>query len=299
MLWLFITLLAYFFLAIVSLFDRYLLVGPISHPKVYTFYIGILGFFLSLLLVPLTMPLPEKGLIILGLGAGFIRILAILFLTESIVRSEVSRVVPAIGGLLPIFSFLIFLPYSQEILTISQIIAFIFLVVGSVLISARKISLKFLSLDNLKYPTIAAFLYALTFFFTKTLFLKTKFLNGFLLVILGSGLGCLLFLISKKSRELIFSQKPTQRIGGLFILGQIFGGLGIISQYYAIFLAKPFQVPLINALEGTRFVFLLCFVFLLALWRPWLLKEEARGKILIQKIFAILLIVTGLAILAK
>ncbi|MBZ9578734.1 hypothetical protein KJA14_02685 [Patescibacteria group bacterium] len=300
MLWLSITLLAYFFLAILSLFDRYLLVGPIPHPKIYTFYVGILGLFLCLFFIPLGIPLPEKGLIILGLGAGLIRIFAILFLTKGIVKSEVSRVVPAIGGFLPIFSFLIFLPISssKEILSVSQITAFTFLVLGSILISAKKISLKFLSLTNLKYPIVAAFLYALTFFLTKILFLKARFLNGFFLIVLGSGLGSLFFLISKKTRKLIFSHKPTQKIGGLFILDQIFGGLGIVFQYYAVFLAKPSQVPLINALEGTRFVFLLGFVLLLSLWRPQLLKEEMRGKILVQKIFAILLIGAGLAFLA-
>jgi len=298
--WLLVTILAYFFLAILSLFDRYLLVGPIPHPKIYTFYVGILSLFLCLFFIPLAIPLPEKGLIFLGLGAGIIRILAILFLTKGIVESEVSRVVPAIGGFLPIFSFLIFIPISssQEILSISQITAFIFLVLGSVLISTKKISLKFLSLANLKYPIIAAFLYALTFFLTKVLFLKTRFLSGFFLIVLGSGLGSLFFLISKKTRKLIFSHKPTQKIGGLFILDQIFGGLGIIFQYYAVFLAKPSQVPLINALEGTRFVFLLGFVFFLSLWRPQLLKEEMKGKILIQKIFAILLIGIGLTILS-
>jgi len=297
--WLFLTLLAYFLLAISSLFDRYLLVNPIPHPKVYTFYVGILGFLLCLLFIPLIIPLPEKKFIILGLGAGIIRILAVLFLTEGIFKSEVSRVVPAIGGLLPIFSFLMFLPISphKEILNIFQIVAFVFLVSGSVLISIKEISLKFFSLNGLKYPIIAAFLYALNFFFTKILFLKTSFLNGFLLMLLGGGLGVIYFLISKKDRQLIFSQRLTQRVGGLFILGQIFGGLAIISQYYAIFLAKPSQVPLINALEGTRFVFLLCFVFLLTLWRPRLLREEMKGKILIQKITAILLIGIGLIIL--
>jgi drug/metabolite transporter (DMT)-like permease len=299
--WLLITILAYFFLAVASLFDRYLLIGPIPQPKVYTFYVGILGLFLCFLLFPFATPLPEKIFIILGLVAGFVRILAILFLTEGIVRSEISRVVPAIGGLLPVFSFLIFLSISplQEILNLSQITAFIFLVIGSVLISLKEISLKFFSLTNLKYPISAAFLYALTFFLTKILFLKTSFLNGFFLVVLGGGLGALCFLLFKKNREQIFSQEPTHKIKGLFVLGQIFGGLGIISQYYAIFLAKAFQVPLINALEGTRFVFLLVFVFLLALWRPELLKEEVRGKILIQKIIAILLIGIGLAILTQ
>lgn len=297
--WLLFTILAYFLLAISSLFDRYLLVGPIPHPKVYTFYVGILGFLLCLLFIPLMMPLPEKNFIILGLGAGVIRILAVLFLTKGIVKSEISRVVPAIGGLLPIFSFLMFLPISphKEILNIFQIAAFVFLVSGSVLISIKEISFKFFSSNSLKYPLIAAFLYALNFFLTKILFLKTSFLNGFLLTLLGGGLGAIYFLIPKKDRQLIFSQKPTQGVGGLFILGQIFGGLAIISQYYAIFLARPSQVPLINALEGTRFVFLLGFVFLLALWRPRFLKEEMKGKILVQKIIAILLIGAGLAIL--
>jgi len=298
--WLFVTILAYFLLAVLSLFDRYLLIGPIPHPKIYTFYVGILSLFLCLFFIPLVIPLPEKNLIFLGLGAGIIKILAILFLTEGIVRSEVSRVVPAIGGLLPIFSFLIFLPFSpsQEILSASRITAFIFLVLGSVLISIKEFSAKFLSLTNLKYPIIAAFLYALTFLIAKILFLKTRFLSGFFLIVLGSGLGSLFFLISKKTRKIIFSHKPTQKISGLFILDQFFGGLGIIFQYYAVFLAKPSQVPLINALEGTRFVFLLLFVFLLSLWRPQLLQEKTKGRILIQKIIAIFFIVIGLAILA-
>jgi len=300
MTWLFFAILAYFFLAFVALFDRYFLVGPIPHPKIYTFYIGILGFFLCLFLVPFVIPFPGKELIILGLGVGIIRIFAILNLTKGIAESEVSRVVPAIGGFLPIFSFLIFLPIlsSQEILNFSQISAFILLIAGSVVISMKEISLKFLAFSDLKYSISAAFLWALTFFLTKVLFLETQFISGFFLILLGGGLGAFYFLISKKTRQLIFSRKPTQKIGGLFVLGQIFGGLGIIAQYYAIFLAKPFQVPLINALEGTRFVFLFIFVFLLALWRPELLKEEVSGKILVQKLFAILLIGFGLAILA-
>jgi len=282
--WLFFTILSYFFLAVSALFDRYFLVGPVPHPKVYTFYIGILGLFLCLILAPLAMPLPEKSFILLGIVAGIIRIFAILFLTEGLVRSEVSRVVPAIGGLLPIFSFLFFflVSPSQEILSITQITAFIFLVLGSILISMREISFRSFSLNNIKYPITAAFLYASTFFLTKTLFLKTSFLHGFFLIILGGGLGTLYFLIFKKDRELIISQKPTQKISGLFILGQIFGGAAITSQYYAVFLAKPSQVPLINALEGIRYVFLFLFVFLLSLWQPQLLKEEMRGKILIQ-----------------
>jgi len=298
--WLTITISAYLFLAIVSLFDRYFLVGSIPNPKVYTFNVGILWFFLCLFLIPFGINLPEINILILGLGTGLVRIFAVLLLAESIVRSEISRVIPAIGGFLPIFSFLFFLLFlpSQDILNLSQIIAFIFLVLGSVLISLKEISFKFFSLRNLKYPILTSLLFAITYLLSKILFLKTNFLNGGFLILLGGGLGAVSFLLIPKIRKLIFSQGVTPKISGLFLLGQIFGGLGAILLYYAIFLAKPGQVPLINALEGTRYVFLLSFVFLLAKKFPQILKEEISKKILFQKIIAILLIGGGLVLLA-
>jgi len=296
MLWLIVTILAYFFLAIVSLFDRYFLVGAIPNYRIYTFYVGVLWSFLCLFLIPLGVSFPETNIIFLGIIAGLVRIFAILFLTKSIIQSEVSRVVPSIGGLLPIFSFLLFFFYlpKTETLNLFQIVAFIFFVSGSVLISLKKLSFNFFSF---KYPIIAAFLFALTFFLTKLLFLKANFLSGFFLILLGGGMGAISFLIFSQNRKLIFSQEITHKLSGFFLLGQLFGGLGVFFQYYAVFLAKPGQVPLINALEGTRYIFLLFFVFLLSRWNPQILKEEISRKIIFQKVIAILLIGGGLALL--
>lgn len=299
MFWLIITILSYFFLAVVSLFDRYFLVGPMPNPKTYTFSVGILWVFLSLVFLPF-ITFPESNLLLIGLAAGLIRIIAIFCLTKSIVESEISRVVPAIGGFLPIFSFLLFFLFlpQAEFLNFAQILAFILLLLGSILISLKKFSLNFFSFRILKYPILAAFLFALSFFLMKNLFLKTSFLNGFFLVLLGGGLGAIIFLILPKTRESILSQKFTQKISTFFLLGQAFGGLGVLFQHYAIFLARPYQVPLINALEGIRYVFLLVFVFILSTWNPKLLKEEIESKTLLQKIIAILLIGVGLSLLA-
>jgi hypothetical protein len=301
MLWLVITISAYFFLAVVSLFDRYFLVGSIPNPKVYAFFVGILGALLALFLIPIGITFPELApVFLLGVGAGFVRIFAILFLAQSIVGSEVSRAVPAIGGFLPIFSFLLFFLFlpSQEILNEFQVIAFLLLILGSVLISLKEFSLRFFSFQNLKYPIVASFLFATAYFLGKILFLQTDFLNGAFLILLGGGLGALSFLFLSEARKSILHQKITQKMSGLFIVGQIFGVLGVGALYYAIFLAKPFQVPLINALEGLRYVFLLFFVFLVGLKFPKILKEEISRKILFQKILAILFIGGGLALLA-
>ena len=136
--WLVVTISAYFLLAIVSLFDRYFLVGSIPHPKVYTFYVSMLWCLAGLLLIPFVAIPAELNLVIfLGLAAGFIRTFAILFLCKSIMESEVSRTIPTIGGFLPIFSFLFFflITPNQEILDPIRLAAFICLVLGSVLIS--------------------------------------------------------------------------------------------------------------------------------------------------------------------
>ncbi|MFH1894323.1 MAG: hypothetical protein ABH813_00235 [Patescibacteria group bacterium] len=297
--WLLFAILAYLFLAIVSLFDRYFLVGSIPNPKVYTFNVAILFLFVALFLIPFGITLPSNNLIILGLIAGLIRIFAILFLTESIIKSEVSRVIPAIGGLLPIFSFLFFFFYFPQtgIFNIFQLVAFLLLIFGSVLISLEKFSLKIFTFRTLKYPILSAFLFALNFFLMKILFLKADFISGFFLTLIGGGLGAIIFLAFSQVRRNIFAQKITPKISGFFVLGQAFGGLGIIAQFYAIFLAKPGQVPLINALEGTRYMFLLFFVFILAKKFPQILKEEISKKIILQKIMAILIIGAGLAII--
>ncbi len=299
MLWFLTATLGYFFLAVVSLFDRYFLVTSIPNPKIYTFNIGILWFFASLPLIFFGITLPGFNLILLGLGAGLIRIFAILFLAKSIVASEVSRVVPAIGGLLPIFSFLFFFFYFPQsgIFNLFQLIAFLLLIFGSVLISLEKSSLKIFAFKTLKYPIISAFFFALNFFLTKILFLKIDFITGFFLILIGGGLGAVLFLASSQVRQSIFAQKITPKISGFFIMGQAFGGVGVIFQFYAVFLANPGQVPLINALEGIRYLFLFLFIFLLSFCRPKLLKEEIMTTFL-QKIIAILLIGGGLFLLA-
>jgi drug/metabolite transporter (DMT)-like permease len=296
--WLAASLIAYFFLAIVSLFDRYLLVGPMPSPKAYTFNVGIFGLVFCLILFFFAgIDFPSVNIIMLGLLIGVIRIIAILFLTISITKSEVSRVVPAIGALQPIFSFLLFFLFLPQSLAFSvfQAIAFILLVFGSALISVKKFNKEFFNFRTLKYPIAASFLYSLTFFLTKYLFIKENdFLIGIFLILFGSGLASLAFIVFPNSREIILKQKISGKISGLFLLGQAIGGIAIILQNYSVFLAGVEQVPLINALEGTRYVFLLFFVFLLAGWKPQILKEEVTKEAFLPKVIAVLLIAGGM-----
>ncbi|MFH1036832.1 MAG: hypothetical protein V1756_02115 [Patescibacteria group bacterium] len=300
MLWLLVAISAYFLLAISSLFDRFFLVGPVKNPKAYTFYIGALGVLICLVLLPFGINFPETKIVLFGIFIGLIRLCAMLFLAEGLSRNEVSRVVPAIGGFLPVFSFLLFFLFfpQTDTLGIFQAIAFILLVSGSVLISLREFSLKLLNLKILKFPLLSAFLFALNFLFSKNLFIETDFINGAFLILAGGGIGALLLFSLPGVRRTVFEKAPSQKHSLLLIFAQGIGGLAVLLQYFAVFLAKPSQVPLVNALEGTRDVFLLLFVFILSAWNPKLLKEEVQGKVFLQKIAAVAFIGMGLTILA-
>lgn len=302
MLWFWITILAFLFLAIASLFDRYFLAGPIPKPTVYTFYLGGLTFLFSFLILPIVLyfniNIWNKEIIFFGICAGIGRLVAIFFMNQGIINSGVSRVVPAIGGFTPIFSLLFFYLYSPEetLKTPLLIAAIILLAAGSLIIAAKKIKEVFL-LNNLKYSLLSAFFFALTFFLIKILFSISNFLGGIYLMCIASGIVLLPLIISKKFNNEIFSHKVSIKVSNFFVLGQVFGAVGVISQFYAVYLAKANQVPLINAMEGLKYIFLFALIFILSIWKPKILNENFRGDSLALRIFATILICLGLSFL--
>src|SRR4030043_1654303 len=102
--WFYITILVYFILAFVNLADKYLLQSVIPNYRVYSFYVGILSA-LSLVLAPFVgFYIPEISLILLGFAAGASYVYGLFWFYKALNSFEASRVVPAIGGLTPVFT---------------------------------------------------------------------------------------------------------------------------------------------------------------------------------------------------
>jgi len=313
MLWLIIATSAYLILAIVFLVDKYLLVGPIPNPKVYTFYIGTLGILVLILAPFVGFSVPGARQIILSLLAGTLFIYGIFWLNYALRLFEASRVIPAIGGILPIFSFLLIYIFSggKEIFTIWEFLAFILLIFGSVLIvypkaekgggeqmffgyEKAKISLK-----SFRISVTAAFFLALSFVLAKYVYMVQPFWSGYIWIRIGGFLGALSFIFSKEVREEILLKRVgfKKKTAVIFLSNQAAGASANILQNWAIALAPLVCVAIINALQGIQYVFLLIFTILLSLKFPQLLKEEISREILLQKIIAILLIGAGLALI--
>ncbi len=300
MLWLIVAISAYFILAFVNLTDKYLLKGSIPNPKVFTFYVGVLGISCLAIIPFVKFYIPGIEQIIFSLLAGTFFICALFWLYKALRLFEVSRVLPAIGGLVPLFTFgLIYIfSFGKGKLSFSEGIAFLLLVCGSVFINFKKE--KLFNLKSLKISIIAAFLFSLSFILTKYVYLSQPFWNGFIWMRIGGFLTAIIFLLfMPEIKEEIFKRRVSfkKKTIGLFLSNQVAGTGAFILQNWAIALVPLAYVAIINALQGFQYAFLFIFTVFLSLKFPKILKEEISKKIIFQKIVAIFLIGTGLAVL--
>jgi len=300
MIWLYIAIGSYILLAVTSLIDKILLNGSISNPKLYAFYVGILSSIAFLFLPFGIWTNPGPLLFLTGAAAGMAQIYGSYFYLSALQRFEASRTVPMIGSLVPIFGFFLTVAVSggQAILGQKEFAGFFLLIAGGWLIMASGF---FIKKSGLALVMLASFLFASSVVLAKLVYLQLPFINGFLLMAFGSVAAALSFLLSRGVRKIVFghrSVKKESRPNILFFTGQLMGGAAFLLQSFAVSLAPQANVPVINAMAGIQYVALFIFSIILSLFFPRLLKEKNDSASILQKSFAITLIMIGLVIFA-
>lgn len=318
--WLSIALLSYFISAGVYTADKFLLSKKFHSSITYAFFVGIWSIFNFVILIfdPWTPNLHELGLDLL---AGFLFLVTLVFWYKALHQSEATRVVPIVGALIPIFTFVLSFVFLNQTLGERQVIAFVNLIVGGVLISVKQT--RFYVFREVKErvknafghilggihasyrptrrlianSTIAAFLFASYYVLIKYIYMTQPFIGGFVWSRLGNFIGVLLILfVPSWRRKIKESQKNTQPVKNLpfFLFVRVSAAISFILLNWAISLGN---VALINSLKGTEYIFLLLIILFLSAKFPGVIKEELRGKILIQKLLGTCLIVLGLYML--
>jgi hypothetical protein len=320
MFWLTVAIFSYILLAAASLIDKFLLSGPLSNPKIYAFYIGVLSS-VALLLLPFGIWTgPRMEIILVGIIAGFSQIYGSYFYLSTLKHLEVSRAVPIIGSLVPIIGFFLtaLISGGAAVLSPHELAGFFLLIAGSWLIMAKGFKIQ---KNGLQFVFPASFLFALTVVLSKLVYLYLPqpeklsnvvffginfssfvlFLSGFVLLAFGSMLAAATFLFSENVRKILFHHHHLEiekhsRPNFLFFAGQGIGGIAFILQSFAVSLAPQASVPVVNALAGIQYVFLFIFSAALSLFFPSVLKEKNTFGVIIQKTIAIFMIISGLLI---
>ncbi|MGB3988568.1 MAG: EamA family transporter [Minisyncoccales bacterium] len=300
--WLPITTIAYLLLALVSLFDKYLLTDKIPNPKIYAFYTSFFRGAIIFLIPIVGFTIMETKHLITAFLAGASFYIALLFFYKSVKEFEVSRIVPAVGALVPIFSLALAFIFSQgnERLTALEVAALILLISGSFLINYKK-GVKFTP-TGILFAALTSLFFANHFILAKYLYIAYPFWTAIISINLGGFVLSLFFLsFSKEIRKNIFSEKTifNSSTALLFFSSKGLSAIGGLFQNLAIFLAPTVStVAIINGLQGVQYAFLLIITVLISIKLPKILKEEISKEAIVMKSLAIFLIFFGMVILA-
>lgn len=294
--WVSLAIFAYFLLALVALVDKKILSPPLLNPLAYAFYasgLTVLALFLWFLDFAFLSPFYT----ILALLAGATFFVAIYFMYSAIVHGEVSRAVSIIGGLSPILVFIFSIFFLNEKFHTRSLIALSMLIIGSILLSFVKDSEKFkFSYRFFLLAFLAAFFFAASYSLTKTVFLETSFLNGFIWMRVGTLFCCLVVLLHPRLRQIIFdgSKGFSKKLTVLFFFNKGVSGFAHIILNYAV---KLGSVAIINALQAVEYGFIFVLTLGFSYFLPHVFYESLAPRHLAPKMIGIVFVSLGVVLL--
>lgn len=318
--WLVAAISAYSINAGVYVADKFLLSKKIHSSIAYAFYVGIWSIFNFALLI-FAPWLPSGKELLLDLSAGVLFFITLIFWYKALHQSEATRVVPVVGALVPIFSFVLSFIFLGEKFSGQEMLAFIVLIAGGILISIKqtKVYLFKKVIEKIGYiwgsitgeihaayrPTrrlitnsiVSALFFAIYYVLMKHIYNEQPFIGSFVWSRLGTFVAVMAVLLVPTWRQTIREHQQgasTPKNLAFFLSVRLLAAGAFIMLNWAVSLGN---VAMINALQGTQFLFLIFLVFIFSVKFPKILKEELGRGVLMQKIIGVILISMGLWIL--
>lgn len=288
MLWVYFTILATASWAISNLIDKYVLDKYVQNPMIGTIFMGFLGLIGAIIISQFTeVFIPSTNILVLSLIGGMAYVVAVLYYFKAIVVEEVSRVIP-LFSISPIFTLILATIFLGEIFTVQKYLGILIIVAGSFLISLRK-DIKFTISKSLRLMIISCLFFAINGILLKYILNSLTYWNAFVWTRVGAFLPIpILFYINRESTIKTIRDRPKS---GLYLsISESFNLLGLFLITVAI--SYGF-ISLISALGGIQNFIVLVVASLLSIFKPQIIKEELKGSTILQKIVAIMMIVSG------
>ena len=289
-------LLAYFFNGIAVLIDKFLLTAKIKHPLVYIFYISLFSFAI-LLLLPLTH-VPGLRVFLVASFSTVIWTSGLYFMYKALQAGLVSRVIPVIGVLIPVF--LAVEAIVTKSINQTEFIAILILILGLILLTIFEWR-GHIKRHEVLFEFISAFLFAISYLILRQAFLMDSFLTVLVwsriilmplaIIILLIPVTRRIILVKEDGPKFSLKSKP----GILFMFGQAAGGSSELLITFSVSLATP---ALVNSLQGSQYLFLFIAGLFLGKRFPEIFKEQHTHLKTAFKIMGILCIAFGLYVLA-
>ena len=301
-----LSIIGYGVLAVVAVMDKFLLSQAKVQPALYTFYSTVF-----VLPVVLLYPFGVTNLAgfdwLLALLSGITFAFGLWAMFLGFEKSEVSHVGPLIGAATPLFVLFFSRYFLGEFLSGRLILACMFLIVGSLIISFEKCKKHSGWHTGMFWGILSGCLFAVSHVSAKYLYDSYGFLSGFVWTRAAMGVLGLLLLFHPavyralffpswfdKIKNKIFTYRQTKNNLWLVGINKILSVVGVVLIQYAIAIGS---VSLVNALNGLQYAFLVIVVLIFSKFRPKIFKESyVKGEIF-QELFAVGVILIGLFLL--
>lgn len=275
--------------------DKFLLSKTIKDPLTYIFYFSLISI-LVILVMPFTK-IPTTQVLVLASLSTLIWTGGAYAMFKVLQTGQVQRVIPVIGTLTPLF-ILIFNQTNDPIL-INEKWAIFLLLFGLILLNLTFLKGQITKREILLEIT-SAFLFAISYLLLREAFLRQDFLTVFVWskpILIP--LGVFIFAHPKLRKRVLQFKNTKDKIPKksllLFIFGQISSGISELLLIFSISLANP---AIVNSLQGTKYLFLGLFAFILGKKFPEIFKEKPAGLLNFAKILGVVFIIVGLYILS-
>lgn len=294
------TISAYFFNALSVLASKFLLQKSIPDPFIYIFYISLFSL-VAVLALPFTK-IPNLEVFALASLSTILWTTGAYFMFKALKSGDISRVIPIIGTLIPVI--LLLFASETRAISVTQTWAIWILIVGMVFLTLPDWRLK-AKWGEIVFEVLSAAFFAASYILLRSAYLKFDFFSVLIwsrLILLP--LGILIIAIPAFRRKIIptslLSPRTDSGVGStktglIFFGGQISGAVSELLILFSISLANP---ALVNSLQGTQYVFLFLFGFILSRKYPTIFQEKYTPLILASKSTGIAFLGLGLYLLA-
>ncbi|MFH1448354.1 MAG: DMT family transporter [Candidatus Micrarchaeota archaeon] len=286
--WVLVAISAYAFLSLVDLTSKVLRTRYIYSSTGMTALL-LMGQAIPVLLIPF-VDIWSLGLThsVFALFAGALTAVPYWLFSKSLKREEVSRV-SALWQTIPIFVLILAFVFLGERLPQLFYLSFVFLILGSLLISAKELSNIFKP-DSVFWMMISASLiWASQLVFLKSLYTSSGFMEIFLIMCLGRLLTASVILILPSHRHLFKDLAAANK--WLIVLFVLANSIGVFLYHYALAIGS---VTMVEALSGFQAFFTLFSAVAISKLAPTVLHEGTEVKVLALKFAAITLMFIGL-----
>jgi drug/metabolite transporter (DMT)-like permease len=301
--WILIVIVAQFLNAVVAVIDKHIVTDEkVSAPVTYVFYVGLLSVLSLVVFITSIIPvniggfsfphiqhiyLPSLKLVAFSLLAGYSFIIFLFFLYTAFKKSDASDVVPVVGSVNAILTFIISFIFIGEVLTDNFILGFTFLIMSMVILSHFRFTKRILI-----YAILAGVFSAIYYSAMKIMFVEFAFDQTFYWSRMGILVATLSILLIPRFRKNVFQgMKGTKIKSSFWILGNsILGGIAGIALLKATELGS---VTVVQVMSGLQFTFLVIFSILFGRATPTTFGENNNINDIIQKAVSVSFIVLG------